>query len=84
MKTKKNPTAKATAVVDPHAAREAQRYAKPIPSREALITVLEAATGPLNFADVCKALKLRGPEAVDALHKRLGAMVRSAPRRRRR
>jgi ribonuclease R len=76
MKTKKNPTAKPTTIVDPHAAREAQRYAKPIPSREALITVLEAANGPLNFTDVCKALKLRGPEAVDALHKRLGAMVR--------
>jgi ribonuclease R len=61
---------------DPHAAREAERYADPIASREAILAMLAAAEGPQNADDIAAALELTAPERFDALGKRLGAMVR--------
>ena len=61
---------------DPHAAREAERYADPIASREAILAFLAAAEGPQNADDIAAALELTAPERFDALGKRLGAMVR--------
>ncbi|AKC87521.1 ribonuclease R [Pseudoxanthomonas suwonensis] len=61
---------------DPHAAREADRYANPIASREAILAALEAAEGPQNAEDLARILGLTEPERFDALGKRLGAMVR--------
>ncbi|HRF83895.1 MAG TPA: ribonuclease R, partial [Pseudoxanthomonas sp.] len=61
---------------DPFAAREANRYANPIPSREAILGVLEAAEGPQTAEELSRLLGLAQDEALDALGKRLGAMVR--------
>ena len=61
---------------DPHAAREAERYADPIASREAILGVLSAADGPQTAEDLASKLELTAPNRFDALGKRLGAMVR--------
>lgn len=64
------------AVSDPHAAREASRYADPIPSREAILKLLGDADGPMMAENVAERLGLDTPERRDALGKRLGAMLR--------
>ena len=61
---------------DPHAAREAERYARPIASREHILETLQQAGRPLAAAELAAALGDRDPAALDALAKRLGAMVR--------
>ena len=61
---------------DPHAAREAERYADPIASREAILAELAAAEGPQTAEDLASSLGLTAPDRFDALGKRLGAMVR--------
>ena len=61
---------------DPHADREAQRYADPIASREAILAQLAAAEGPQTAEDLAALLGLTAPDRFDALGKRLGAMVR--------
>ena len=61
---------------DPHAAREAQRYENPIISREALIAFLSDAPGPLTVEEISRALKLTAPDRLDALSRRLNAMLR--------
>ena len=61
---------------DPHARREAERYDRPIPSREAILALLEE-RGELLRADViADALDLTEQVDIEALGKRLGAMVR--------
>jgi ribonuclease R len=61
---------------DPHADREARRYAEPIASREAILAQLAAAEGPQNAEEIAELLGLTAPDRFDALTKRLGAMVR--------
>jgi len=61
---------------DPQAEREAQRYARPIPSREAILALLEARGELLKEARIAEALGLDQAEDLDALHRRLTAMVR--------
>ena len=61
---------------DPHAEREAQRYERPIPSREAILALLEERGELLTEARIAEALELRDAYEVGALHKRLTAMVR--------
>ncbi|MCW5581995.1 MAG: ribonuclease R, partial [Luteimonas sp.] len=61
---------------DPHAEREAGRYARPIASREAILQLLASADGPLTAEAIAERLDLRDPEQRDALGKRLAAMVR--------
>jgi len=68
--------AKKGKIADPHAAREAERYDNPIPSREAILQLLTDADKPLNHNQICKALALENDAAVDALRKRLRAMER--------
>ena len=41
---------------DPHAAREAEKYDHPIASREAIMSLLKAAPGPLNHDAIADAL----------------------------
>ncbi|HKV64933.1 MAG TPA: RNB domain-containing ribonuclease, partial [Rhodanobacteraceae bacterium] len=61
---------------DPHAEREAQRYEHPIPSREAILSVL-AERGSLLRADaIAEALGIRDEGRREALDKRLRAMLR--------
>ena len=61
---------------DPHATREATRYAKPIHSREAIIDLLDKLGGPVNSVEIAKRLGLRGTRDGNALAKRLTAMLR--------
>ncbi len=61
---------------DPHAAREAQRYAEPIASREAILQLLDDCDGPQTAEEIAAQLGLL--DRIDALSKRLGAMVREA------
>src|SRR5690606_32453265 len=61
---------------DPYAQREAERYERPIPSREAILQLLADADGPLTGETIAAQLGLAGPDRVEALGKRLAAMVR--------
>ncbi len=61
---------------DPYAEREAQRYARPIPSREAILALLEQQGGPMVIEAVAAALHLTAEADLDALTKRLAAMLR--------
>ena len=61
---------------DPHAEREAQRYAQPIASREMILQILAASDGPMDADALARKLALTAPERFDALEKRLAAMLR--------
>ena len=61
---------------DPFAEREAQRYEKPIPSREAILALLEERGELLTQARIADALQLHDEYSIAALTKRLTAMVR--------
>jgi ribonuclease R len=61
---------------DPYAQREAERYARPIASREAILQLLSGAEGPLTAQALAESLDLLEPDRFEALEKRLAAMVR--------
>jgi len=61
---------------DPYAQREAQKYVRPIASREAILEWLERADEPLSFERLLHDLGLTDAVVVEALNRRLGAMVR--------
>jgi len=64
-------------MVDPFAAREAQRYARPIVSREAILQWLTACSGPQKLEEIAAHFDLNSDsEQKEALTRRLGAMVR--------
>ena len=63
-------------VSDPHAAREAKRYEKPIPSREAIVNVLEESGQLYRFTELADRLGLAGDENLEALRRRVRAMQR--------
>ena len=62
--------------IDPHAAREAQRYEHPIPSREAILGLLAERGSLLDAGAIADALGLADAERRIALDKRLHAMLR--------
>jgi ribonuclease R len=62
--------------IDPHAEREARRYEHPIPSREAILALLEERGSLLRAGDIAAALGLDDAERREALDKRLHAMLR--------
>ena len=80
MKHKKNrtstPKRRHKRAADPFAERESQKYARPIPSREAILAWLEQADQPLSFERLLHDLKLHQAVDVEALNRRLGAMLR--------
>jgi ribonuclease R len=61
---------------DPFADREAQRYERPIPSREAILALLDERGEMLSEAVIAEALNISDEYEINALQKRLGAMVR--------
>ena len=71
-----NPGHRAGVVDDPQAEREAQRYERPIPSREAILALLEQHGELLTEARIAETLSLHDEYDLNALRKRLGAMVR--------
>ena len=63
-------------LVDPYAKREADKYERPIASRELILEVLESSDGPLSLHALHGALEVQSDEVVDALARRLAAMER--------
>ena len=61
---------------DPNAAEEAKRYAKPIASREFIIQTLKEVGQPMVHKDLAVKLKLTSAQNLEALRRRLRAMVR--------
>jgi ribonuclease R len=61
---------------DPYRAREARKYAHPIPSREFILNLLEAHAAPLRFDDIASQLQLSDDLQQVALSRRLNAMER--------
>ncbi len=69
---------KKTSKSDPHAAREAAKYERPIPSREFIIDHLKQRGQPATYIELLEELKLDDEERQDALHRRIKAMIRDA------
>lgn len=63
-------------IQDPHAEREALKYANPIPSREVILALLEDSPGPLQQEQIAEALHIDQEEPLEALRRRLIAMAR--------
>jgi ribonuclease R len=61
---------------DPFAAREAEKYENPIPSREYILELLDTAAEPVTHEQMCAMLKLTGEDQIEALRRRLIAMAR--------
>jgi len=61
---------------DPHAQREAERYENPIPSREAILHFLSDSSTLMNAETLAQGLGLSDARDIDALGKRLAAMLR--------
>src|SRR5579872_6915023 len=61
---------------DPYAQREAQKYVRPIASREAILQWLEQLGEPVSFERLLHELGLTEPVDVEALNRRLAAMMR--------
>ena len=61
---------------DPHKAREAQNYERPIASRELILKVLTDSTAPMGFAELADHLDMPEAEDRDSLKYRLRAMER--------
>jgi len=71
-----DPDSSSSSINDPFAAREAQRYARPIASREAILQLLDDCEGPQKLEDIAALLNLNDAELLEALSWRLSAMVR--------
>jgi ribonuclease R len=61
---------------DPYAAREAEKYSNPIPSRECIMELLREQGQLISYSKLIEMLDLTSPEAREALSRRLKAMVR--------
>ena len=61
---------------DPFAAREAEKYQNPVPSREYILELLDSADQPITHQQMCEMLKIVDEERVEALRRRLIAMAR--------
>lgn len=76
--TKKNTpeSSKTTNQNDPHAAREAEKYENPIPSREFLLEHFDKRNAPATHPELAHELNLSDAEGFEALRRRLIAMSR--------
>jgi ribonuclease R len=61
---------------DAFAAREAEKYENPIPSREYILDLLDSASEPITHPHMCEILNLTDEDQVEALRRRLIAMAR--------
>jgi len=61
---------------DAFAAREAEKYENPIPSREYILDLLDSAAAPITHPHMCDLLNLTDEDQVEALRRRLIAMAR--------
>ena len=68
--------AKPAPLRDPYAEREASRYERPIPSREAILELLAEHGELMKIEAVARSLGLSAAQDLDALTRRLAAMLR--------
>ena len=61
---------------DPYAEREAQKYARPVPSREMIMALLAEHGEPMPFRKIAKALEVDDELDQESLRRRLRAMER--------
>ncbi len=61
---------------DPHGEREAQRYDRPIASREFILEILLDHGAPLTYERLAERLSIRDEDGLEGLRRRLAAMVR--------
>lgn len=62
--------------VDPHRGREKMKYQNPIASRELILEMLEKSKGPQTRDQLAKKLGISDEDGLEALRRRLRAMVR--------
>ena len=62
--------------IDPYQEREAEKYGRPIPSRELMLEILNKSSKPLGFRELANELGLSDPEDLDPMKYRLRAMER--------
>jgi ribonuclease R len=67
---------KKTKVKDPHAAREAEKYERPIASRELILDLMREKGVPLASEEIAELIGLRDEEDLESLRRRLNAMER--------
>ena len=60
---------------DPFLAREQEKYAQPLPSREYILQIFAQGGVPLEFERICQQLEVH-PDEQEAFQRRLGAMAR--------
>jgi ribonuclease R len=61
---------------DPFAEREAEKYARPIPSRELILEVLKEQGVPQKLEELAELLGVQDEEDIESLRRRLNAMER--------
>lgn len=61
---------------DPYAEREAEKYENPVPSREAIMALLENAGQPQSLKKILSALEISDEDGKVAIRRRLKAMTR--------
>ncbi|MBI3776390.1 MAG: ribonuclease R [Gammaproteobacteria bacterium] len=61
---------------DPHWEREQEKYQRPIPSREFIMQMLAERGEPLTYDEIAAELKLESEDELEALRRRLKAMLR--------
>ncbi|OUY06520.1 ribonuclease R [Acinetobacter populi] len=61
---------------DPEALLESQRYDNPIPSRTLISSLIEKSEQGLSYDQVAESFQLKDEDSLEALRRRLGAMVR--------
>ncbi len=62
---------------DPHAAREAEKYEKPVASRELLLEIITNSTRPPSFKEICQTLNYQDDNQIIGIKRRLRAMENS-------
>ncbi len=67
---------KKTSKLDPFAAREAEKYESPIPSREYILDFLKNRGKPANYKELISEFNLEEEQEQIALHRRIKAMIR--------
>ncbi|MGL4753789.1 MAG: ribonuclease R [Aeromonadaceae bacterium] len=63
-------------ISDPFRQREAEKYENPIPSREAILALIEKRNAPVSRDELTQLLNISGEEQEEALRRRLRAMER--------
>lgn len=73
---KKGPKRLVRAQADPYAAREAQKYDRPVASRELILQHLTERAVPLTLGRLAEELRIKDEQDLEALRRRLNAMER--------